>query len=114
MKRVIYAGSHFVTGDEIAAALMRYSEALAEVGQAETVTVPAVDEDGSRTGVLVLVGPASQIMAQDIATELDEFVDPEAVAYLEAKTRRLTPRAVLDTDPPPVPEWEDDSSADAI
>lgn len=100
MKRVIYAGSEFLTGDEIASALLRYSAALAEVGEAETVTIPAVEDDGSVGSVDLLVGPASQIVAIPAGRGTTELVDAGIVAELEARTRRLRPVAVMDPEPP--------------
>ncbi|WP_194409546.1 hypothetical protein [Microbacterium cremeum] len=100
MKRIIYAGSEFLTGDEIAIALLRYSAALAEVGEAETVTIPALDEDGAIGSVDMLVGPASQIVAVPAARGVTELVDPGVLAELDARTRRLHPVAVVDPAPP--------------
>jgi hypothetical protein len=113
VKRVIYAGSYFLTGDAIAVALLRYSEALAEVGQAETIAVPALGENGEEANVQVLVGPASQIMAQDADTDPADLVVPGAVEELEAKIRALTPRAVVADEWPDRPEW-DGAAADIV
>ena len=66
MKRVIYAGSEFVTGDDIAGALLGCGQALAEAGEAEAVTVPIRELDGSVGEVTVLIGPASQMVARDV------------------------------------------------
>jgi hypothetical protein len=111
---VIYAGTEFLTGDEIAAALMKYSEALAEAGQAETVAVPAVGDDGSVVEVMVLIGPASQIVAQDADTGHAELVDEAVVGELDAKASRLSPTAVVDTEPAFGAEWDGASSTDDI
>lgn len=100
MKRIIYAGSEFLTGDEIAVALLRYSAALAEVGEAETVTIPALEEDGSIGSIDLLVGPASQIVARPAGTGATELIDVGVLAELEARTRRLRPVAVVDPEPP--------------
>ena len=96
----MYAGSEFLTGDDIAAALMRYSAALAEVGEAETVTIPALEADSSIGTVDLLVGPASQIIARPAGRGATELVDVGVLAELEARTRRLRPVAVIDPDPP--------------
>ncbi|WP_127819467.1 hypothetical protein [Microbacterium sp. CPCC 204701] len=100
MKRIIYAGSEFLTGDEIAIALLRYSAALAEVGEAETVTIPALEDDGSIGSVVLLVGPASQIVAKPAGSGATELIDVGVLAELEARTRRLRPVAVVDPEPP--------------
>lgn len=100
MKRIIYAGSEILTGDDIAVALLRYSEALAEVGQAETVTIPAMEPDGSIERVDMLVGPASQIVAVPARRDDTELIDEGVVEDLEARTRRLRPVAIIDQEPP--------------
>lgn len=108
MKRVIYAGSEFLTGDDITSALLNCSQALAEAGEAETVSVPVVEPDGAIGTVTVLIGPASQIVAKDVHIEADELEDGPAVARLNAITRRHHPVAVVDGDGQvaPQPDWD--------
>lgn len=48
MRKIIYAGGEFVTGDRIADALLPYSQALADAGQADSVDLPARSDDGGR------------------------------------------------------------------
>ncbi|WP_109210214.1 MULTISPECIES: hypothetical protein [Microbacterium] len=108
MKRVIYAGSDFLTGDDIAEALLYCSQALAEVGVAETVSVPTREEDGSIGNVMVLIGPASQIVARDVHEDGEELVDATAVARLNAIQRRLRPVAAVDTEAPDMSDWDGD------
>lgn len=114
MKKVIYAGTEFLTGDKIAAALMNCSQALGDAGQAETVSVPAIGVDGAIIEVTVLIGPASQIVAQDAETGYDELVDDDIVAALDIKAQRLTPIAVVDAEPPFATEWDAAVSTDDI
>ena len=110
MKRVIYAGSEFLTGDDITSALLTCSQALAEAGEAETVSVPVVEADGSISAVTVLIGPASQIVAKDAHMEGRELEDATAVARLNAITRRHHPVAIVDGDGEvaPQPDWDAD------
>ena len=108
MKRVIYAGSEFVTGDDIAAALMACGQALAEVGEAEAVTVPTREPDGSVVDVTVLIGPASQMVARDVGSDGDELVDRDAVARMHAIQRRLHPVAAVDLTPSDDADWDDE------
>lgn len=108
MKRVIYAGSDFVTGDDIASALLQASQALAEGGVAETVSVPTREQDGSIGRVMVLIGPASQIVARDVQVEGEELVDATAVARLTAIQRRLRPVATFDTEASDGADWDTD------
>ena len=108
MKRVMYAGSEFVTGDDIAAALLACGQALAEVGEAEAVTVPTRERDGSVVEVTVLIGPASQMVMRHEATTEDELVDEAAIARLQAIRRRIHPVASVDATPSAGFDWEDE------
>ena len=107
MKRVIYAGSEFVTGDDITAALLGCGQALAEAGEAEAVTVPTRELDGSVVEITVLIGPASQMVARDADSGGEELIDEVAVARLNSIQRRLRPVAVIDL-PPSHDDWDDE------
>jgi hypothetical protein len=91
MKRIVYAGSRLLTGDDIAVAVLEYCAALADAGTAETVQIPVLGEDGARSMVTLLVGPSSQIVAEDEPTEFEELVDADTVALLKRKTRAHRP-----------------------
>ena len=106
MKVLIYAGSEFITGDEIAAAVMRYSEALAEAQTAANVEIPVVGQTGTRTSATLLLGPASQIVAAD-AEVTDDLSDPGVVAQLDALTRALRPTAIIESHEPQS-AWEEE------
>jgi len=108
VKKVVYAGSEFVTGDDIAAALLATCQALADVGEAETVSIPALNDDGSVGGVLVLIGPASQMLAHHVVTDADEVVDPATVSRLNEIQRRLHPTAAFDVEPTNSSPWDGD------
>lgn len=108
MKKIIYAGSELVTGDAVAVAVMQYSKALAEEDTAETIEIPVLKGDRSPGTALILVGPASQIVAVDCEEELEELEAPDTVARLEEKARLLrsvakTDESVVDND-----SWIDD------
>jgi hypothetical protein len=60
-----YADGRYLTGDEVAAAVVEYAEALAREGTAAaTVVIPVRVDDGSVERVEVLIGPASQIVIE--------------------------------------------------
>jgi hypothetical protein len=106
---IVYAGEELTTGDEIAQALLKYSEALAEQGTASTVEIPTLTEDGTRSTATVLVGPASQIVARPVESSYEELRDPQVVEHLTAMTIELKPRqsyaSPISSD---VPDWIDD------
>jgi hypothetical protein len=93
MKLIIYAGSRLMTGDEVAGAVLDYCAALADADTAETVEIPILMDDGEPSKATLLVGPASQIVAQDVTSEWDELEDPDTVRLLKEKTRAHRPVA---------------------
>lgn len=93
MKLIVYAGSRLVTGSEIAAAVLDYCAALADADTAETVDIPVLTAEGVRSNATLLVGPSSQIVAEDVETAFDELEDVETVRLLQAKTRVHRPTA---------------------
>ncbi|WP_345801996.1 hypothetical protein AAIB33_02500 [Microbacterium sp. AZCO] len=102
MKRIVYAGGEYLTGDAIADALLDYSEALAEAGSASHIEIPIVDAHGVRERATFLVGPSSQIVTSDVDTHGDELVDQEIVDRLERLTRKLRPIAYPSAEGAPV------------
>jgi hypothetical protein len=106
---IVYAGEELVTGDDIAKALLKYSEALAESGSASTVEIPTLTDDGTRSTATVLVGPASQIVARPVESSFEELRDPAVVEHLTALTRELRPgRSVPAPTSSELPDWVED------
>lgn len=93
MRRIYYAGDHFLTGTAIAEALVAFAAALARHDAAESVEIPVRHEHDGRPGVVsFLVGPASQIVTEEIeAIGYDEIRDDALVAQLRARTKALAP-----------------------
>jgi hypothetical protein len=89
----MYAGGEYLTGDEIAVALLEYGESLAEAGVAGMVEIPIIADEGQRVQATFLIGPASQIVATDAEAAGDELVDDVVVEQLRLLTRRLRPVA---------------------
>jgi len=93
MKTIIYAGAQLMTGNDIAAAVLDFCTALAEDATAETVVIPILSADGSRKNATLVIGPASQIVAEDVDTGFDELLDPDVVSELARRTRAHRPVA---------------------
>ncbi len=91
MQEIIYAGESFITSNAIAQAVLAYSQALALNDLSDRVTIPVVDGGGDVVDTTLLIGPASQLVAQETLyseTELPE----EVVAELEEKRAKLLDR----------------------
>lgn len=62
MKRVSYGGESFVTSDEFADALVAFTAEVARGASSEALAVPAVDEQGNQYEVMLVIGPATEII----------------------------------------------------
>ncbi|MBM7502717.1 hypothetical protein ACFPER_04495 [Agromyces aurantiacus] len=95
MHRIHYAGDSVLTGSAIAQALLDYAEVLAKSATAATIEIPVREPDGSTGSSTLLVGPASQLIADVEPSHEHELVDDELVRRLERLTAELRrPRAV--------------------
>jgi hypothetical protein len=100
MDRIHYAGDSFLTGTEIANALVDYAQALAQVSASAAVELPVVHDDGSLGRVKVLVGPASQLVASSEPSEFDEVVDDGLVMHLGVEAVRIRHYGSASPSPP--------------
>ncbi|BDZ48291.1 hypothetical protein GCM10025867_05320 [Frondihabitans sucicola] len=94
MQLIHYADGSVLTGSTIALALVDYAQILASNGSAAAVQVPTRQDDGSVGRATFLLGPASQIVAVDTASEFAELEDTELVAFLESETAKQRGAAV--------------------
>jgi hypothetical protein len=99
MRRLHYSGGHVLIGDAMCKAVLRYARALAEVNQADIITIPIASEGGGIEQAHFLIGPASQLFDTPVENSSEDPTDPEVVAELERVTRRLHP---------PTPAWDDE------
>lgn len=87
MQTIIYGGDAYLTGDDIADALLAYGRALGEEVRAELVEIPVQEPDGAVVMAKFLIGPASQIVAKEVPGRGPELEDPELVDRLRTLTR---------------------------
>jgi hypothetical protein len=76
-----YAAGTFVTTDEVADALVHFVATVPRNRRNQVIVVPEFDADGTSTPVVLVLGPASQIMSQH-----------EAVSYAEPETQGVADR----------------------
>lgn len=87
VKELIYAGGKTIVSDALAEALTDYAQVLAANGESGVIDIPAVGEDGTVGTSRLLLGPASQIMAEPVTTDSPGLDDSEAIAELQARMR---------------------------
>lgn len=108
MKIIVYAGSEFLTGDDVAAALLDYSESLGAAHAAHIAEIPVREPDGSTINATFLVGPASQIVVKDAPLTGSELTAPAVVAQLKSLTREQRPVMRVASDPREGLNWGDE------
>jgi hypothetical protein len=100
MELIHYAGGELITGEAITHAVLDYAKMLAKNETSAEVEIPIRREDGSLGVAQLLLGPASQLVAETIDSDLDEVTDDDLVAQLAVKSARLAePRPVTDDAP---------------
>lgn len=87
MRRVTYAGGTFLTGDRIADALLDYAAQIARADSADHLVVPTIGPGGERGTVDVVLGPASQLLAERENLEISDVEDAAFVEDLERRGR---------------------------
>lgn len=92
MKRIHYASGSLLTGDDIADVLVRFAAALAQNNSAAEVHAPAVVEGGGTGEVLLLLGPSSQMLAEQEEYGGNELHDESFVAEFEHRIAALGPQ----------------------
>lgn len=88
VKRILYAGGSFLTGDGIADAVLEYAAELANAGKAAKIDVPALDLEQRPEHVVLVIGPSSQLMAEPVSLG-QEIDDEDFRQQLQRKTRVL-------------------------
>jgi hypothetical protein len=86
MQIIHYSGDTYLTGDDIAFAVVEYAKTLALAESSATVGIPFRRDDTSTGHLELLIGPASQIVLESSPTSGHELQDEELVASLNQKT----------------------------
>jgi cytosine/adenosine deaminase-related metal-dependent hydrolase len=89
MKYVVYGENKVMTGDAIADAVIAYAAALGENGTTDIVAIPTCAADGQAIDVEVLLGPASQVMAEPAPDDELEPEDGTLIAEIERRTAEV-------------------------
>jgi hypothetical protein len=87
MKHIHYDNTTILTGDDIADAVIEYAAALSGGDRADTVAVPSIAPDGTRTTTKILIGPASEVVIEDAEDDQLEDEDGDFVERLRAAAR---------------------------
>jgi hypothetical protein len=89
MEQIHYADDTLRTGTDISRAVLAYAEMLARAKTSATVDIPVRHTDGSIGRANLLLGPASQLVAQAYNDSASELIDETLVASIHEKVRHL-------------------------
>jgi hypothetical protein len=95
MMRVFHTNGSILTGNDVAAALLNYSRALAHRRETDLVDIPVLNESGLPSHAHVMIGYCSPLVGVSSSVDAPELVDPEEVDFL---CRRAAEHAVAATD----------------
>jgi hypothetical protein len=87
MQIIHYSGDTYLTGDDIAFAVVEYAKTLALADSSATIGIPFQRDDTSTGHLELLSGPASQIVIESSTSSGHELRDEEVVASITQKTR---------------------------
>jgi hypothetical protein len=107
MKQVTYAGATFVTGTDIADALIVLATDPPCRPRVVAVRVPTVDADNGVRSLDIVFGSTNGLIAVELFPTFDELVDIECVATLGERSRQISdPRVIPPIEQPPT-GWAD-------
>lgn len=86
MKHITYDGSSWLVDDGIAEAIVEYAVLLARKESADSVEIDAIDDDGVRRQVTLLIGPATMMT---IETSMSELTPPDNAAPIATVRERI-------------------------
>ncbi|OUE25871.1 hypothetical protein [Clavibacter michiganensis] len=89
MQIIHYGESTYVTGDDIAHAVLEYAKALAHAESSDVVAIPFRRDDDADGRLELLIGPASQIVLERADEAIEEIRDAVLVADITRRTRLL-------------------------
>lgn len=98
MHRVSFANESFRMADDAAIALLDFAALVAQHGEAQQVVLPVVELNGSVGERRAVIGPASQILAEPVTTDLAEPDVSDFLADLWQRSARYAPSRVLPDD----------------
>jgi len=98
MKTIHYAGEEYLTGDDLADAVVEYAKELARHDTSASIDVPVITADGSVVDATFLLGPASQLVAVPTHSDLADPVDLRVTEFITLEMAKLEPLEALPTE----------------
>ncbi len=89
MKHVMYAEKSLLMDDASAEALIDYAAALASIGDADTVRLRAMGDDGNEVEVSFLLNSATVLIIESASAALELMPNDEAVAHMRDRIDRI-------------------------
>jgi len=82
MRQITYAEKSLLVDDEPADLIIQYAKALAQHGQADTVTLHCVGADGNEVHASFLLNPSTNLMVESTNSTMTAPDNTQAVVYM--------------------------------
>jgi hypothetical protein len=89
MKDLTYADRTVLLGDDAADLIIQRSALLAETGHADSVTLNAIDHDGTVVSASFVLGSGTNVMAQSSNSPLPEPENHVGIEYMRERIRSI-------------------------
>jgi hypothetical protein len=86
-----YAAKSLLVGDDVGHALIEYAAALASAKLGDSVTLNALNMDGSPVEAVFLLDTGAPVMAETIPSDLPEPENASVVEFMQLRTLELAP-----------------------
>jgi hypothetical protein len=90
MKHVTYSEKSLFVDDELAELLIEYARLISQSGEADTVSVPAIGQDGNVVRAEFLLTPSTILMVESADADLEAPGDSDTAALLRMGIDRLS------------------------
>jgi hypothetical protein len=104
VKHLTYSNKSMLVGDEAADLLIEYAAILAHNGDADTVTLHVINQDGNETEAKFLLDTGAPLMAETVYSSMPEPDNSDAENYMREQI-------ILRANPFPAPSADQPSSS---
>lgn len=100
MKHITYDGNSWLVDDAVADAIVDYAVLLAQKESADSLEIAAINDQGDRQFVTLLIGPATMMTVERSTSELDPPDNTDPIARVRERIRQIvSPPSAMPGDP---------------
>lgn len=90
MRKIVYAGGAFYTGNTLATALLECARTATRLNRPTVIELPARTNSGALGTFAILLGPTISLISEPVdAEDMTEIIDPSALQHINETRARL-------------------------